>query len=268
MQFRLVATSAIVALGIASPVSAADMEAGKTIATAVCSACHGANGVSVAPAIPNLAGQRAAYIEKQLDDYKSEKRKHQIMSALAGQLDKTAMADVAAYYAAQPGPAVGAENSKPPANFIAKRVSMPASLAGFTHYMTFNEQARKELRKVYANRVAIEAAKAGQPLPDGSVIVVEAFKAMTGTDGTPTVGADGLYVAGERAGYTAMERQAGWGADFAELIRNDNWHYGVFAPDGSPRPNVNQASCLACHKPLAKDSYLFSMKELRAAASK
>jgi hypothetical protein len=31
---------------------------------------------------------------------------------------------------------------------------------------------------------------------------------------------------------------------------------------------VNQASCLACHKPLAKDSYLFSMKELRAAASK
>lgn len=39
---------------------AADLEAGKAKAQAVCAACHGANGISVADAIPNLAGQRVA----------------------------------------------------------------------------------------------------------------------------------------------------------------------------------------------------------------
>ena len=43
--------------------------------------------------------------------------------------------------------------------------------------MTFNQKGGKQLRKVYANRVALEAAKAGRRLPDGSVIVVESFKA-------------------------------------------------------------------------------------------
>jgi len=41
---------------------AADIEAGKTRATTVCAACHGATGVSVGDPIPNLAGQRASYL--------------------------------------------------------------------------------------------------------------------------------------------------------------------------------------------------------------
>src|SRR5262245_45433510 len=42
--------------------AAADLGAGKAKAEAVCSACHGLNGVSVTDAIPNLAGQKAAYL--------------------------------------------------------------------------------------------------------------------------------------------------------------------------------------------------------------
>ena len=129
-------------------------------------------------------------------------------------IGNTAMADVAAFYASLPGAPVGAANSKPPAKFIAKRVSLPADLSGFTHYMTFNHKRRKQLRKVYANRVAIEAAKADRALPDGSVIVVEAFKAKMGPDKKPIVGADEFYVSTGRAGFTAMERQSGWGGDF------------------------------------------------------
>ena len=259
---------ALTGLAIVTSAEAADIAAGKEIATTVCAACHGANGISVSKRFPNLAAQRGAYIEKQLKAFKSQKRKHAIMSAVASQLGNTAMADVAAFYASLPGAPVGAANSKPPAEFIAKRVSLPADLSGFTHYMTFNHKRRKQLRKVYANRVAIEAAKADRALPDGSVIVVEAFKAKMGPDKKPIVGADGFYVPTGRAGFTAMERQSGWGGDFPGLIRNDNWHYGVFKADRSPRPNVNQATCLACHKPHVNDSYLFSMKQLRAAARK
>ena len=45
---------------------AADVDAGRAKVQAVCGACHGVEGVSVSDAIPNLAGQKAAYIEGQL----------------------------------------------------------------------------------------------------------------------------------------------------------------------------------------------------------
>ena len=47
-----------------------NIEAGKAKVAEVCAACHGLNGVSVSDTIPNLAGQRAAYIESQLKAFK------------------------------------------------------------------------------------------------------------------------------------------------------------------------------------------------------
>jgi cytochrome c553 len=268
MKFRNIILSAPFALCVIVPGQAADMVNGKEIAETVCAACHGANGVSVSPRVPNLAAQRAGYIAKQLKAYRSKKRKHGIMSGLVGSLSDATFGDVAAYYASLSGAPSGAAKSRPPANYIAKRVSLPADLLGFTHYFTFNHKGRKQLRYVYANKVALEAAKAGKDLPDGSVIVVEAFKAEIGPNKKPVVGADGFYVATGRAGYTAMEGRAGWGNDFPGMIRNSNWQYGVFKADGSPRPNVNQASCLSCHLPHAKNSYLFTLKALRETARK
>ena len=48
-----------------------------------CGGCHGATGKSVAPIYPNLAGQHAAYIVKQLKDFQSGARKDPTMSAMA-----------------------------------------------------------------------------------------------------------------------------------------------------------------------------------------
>lgn len=48
--------------------------AGKTIALQVCSNCHGANGVSVSPTFPKLAGQRREYLVDQLTDFKTHAR--------------------------------------------------------------------------------------------------------------------------------------------------------------------------------------------------
>jgi hypothetical protein len=62
-----------------------------------------------------------------------------------------------------------------------------------------------------------------------------------------------------------MASGAGWGADIPEMLRNGNWHYTVFTLDKKPRPGVNQAECLACHKPLDGASYVFTLKELAAA---
>ena len=75
---------------------------GRAKAQEVCVACHGEQGVSVAPEYPNLAGQSGAAIYKQLNDYRSGSRTNQLMTGIAKALDEATLADVAAYYAGQP----------------------------------------------------------------------------------------------------------------------------------------------------------------------
>lgn len=82
---------------------AADVAAGKEKA-ALCAACHGEGGNKpLAPDYPKLAGQPADYLEKALRDYKSGKRKNPLMAPQAQNLSKKDIADLAAYFAAQPG---------------------------------------------------------------------------------------------------------------------------------------------------------------------
>ena len=54
------------------------------------------------PEYPHLAGQSGAAIYKQLNDYRTGSRTHQLMTDIAKALDEPTLADVAAYYAAQP----------------------------------------------------------------------------------------------------------------------------------------------------------------------
>jgi hypothetical protein len=49
------------------------------------------------------------------------------------------------------------------------------------------------------------------------------------------------------------------------MPRNGDWNYAVFTLDKQHRPGVNQAECLACHKPLDKVSYTFTLKQLAEA---
>src|SRR5258708_33749105 len=105
------------AFAVAPFAQAADIEAGKARAATVCAACHGANGVSVSDTIPNLAAQRAGYIEAQLKAFKEGTRKAAgatsptaIMTAIAAHLSPDDIANVAAYFASQSGAATGAKS--------------------------------------------------------------------------------------------------------------------------------------------------------------
>ncbi len=81
--------------------AAGSPKAGKEKA-ATCAACHGADGNSQDPANPRLAGQHRDYLAKALRDYKSGARKNAVMSAMAANLSKQDIADLAAYYASLP----------------------------------------------------------------------------------------------------------------------------------------------------------------------
>ena len=121
-----------------------------------------------------------------------------------------------------------------------------------------------ESRYPYAH---LRAARDGKSLPDGSLLVLEQHAARLGSDGKPATGSDGFYVAEKFVAYAVMERGNGWGKEIPENLRNEDWHYAAYSPDRQLRP-ANQAECLACHKPLDKDSYLFSIKALTETAKK
>jgi cytochrome c553 len=244
---------------------AADVAAGKAKVATVCAACHGATGVSVSDAIPNLAAQRAGYLEAQLKALKDGTRKNPMMNAIAAQLSAEDMANVAAYFASQPGAAAGAKSTLLP-NVAKSNVTFPEGYKDtFTKYYTINFPATKQVRYYYANKAAVTAAKAGKPLPDGSVLFAEVYATKLDADNKPVMGSDGFYEANKLIFYTAMARGAGWGKDIPEMLRNEDWNYAVFTTDKQHRPGVNQAECLACHKPLDKVSYTFTLKQIAEA---
>ena len=248
--------------------AAADVEAGKARAQAVCAACHGANGISVADAIPNLAGQKPAYLEAQLKALKDGTRKNPLMSAIASQLSPDEIANVAAYFATQPGATATAKSDLLP-NLVKSSVAFPEGYQNtFKKYHTINFPATRQVRYYFANNAALAAAKDGKTLPNGSVLFAEVYSAKLGADGKPLPGADGYYVPDQLLFYTAMARDAGWGKDIPEMLRNEEWNYAVFTTAKQQRPGVNQAECLACHKPLDKVSYTFTLDQLTAAAKR
>lgn len=79
-----------------------DIAAGKA-KSAVCAACHGVDGNSPTAMFPKLAGQNQDYLLHTLKAYKSGKRKNPIMAGQVAGLSDADMANLAAYFAAQPG---------------------------------------------------------------------------------------------------------------------------------------------------------------------
>ena len=78
-----------------------DIAAGKEEAK-TCIACHGANGMGIAPNFPALAGQHQDYLVHALDQYKSGERKNAIMNAEAASLSEQQIDNVAAFFASLP----------------------------------------------------------------------------------------------------------------------------------------------------------------------
>jgi len=95
--------SLLVTIGITGVAHAAgDAAKGKGM-TAMCAACHGADGNSAIANFPKLAGQNEKYLVKQLQDIKSGKRTVVEMTGLLNNLSDQDLADIAAFYAKKKG---------------------------------------------------------------------------------------------------------------------------------------------------------------------
>lgn len=97
IKTTLIASFAIGAMLVAVTANAADPAAGQKQYEATCAACHGAQGISIAPIYPNLAGQKDEYLVSQMKAFRDASRKNAIMEPMAKGLTDTDIVNIAAY---------------------------------------------------------------------------------------------------------------------------------------------------------------------------
>jgi cytochrome c553 len=255
----------IAALLCATPARALE-DAGSPPLVAACQACHGREGISESGDFPNLAGQKKDYLVHQLEAFRSGQRKNEFMAAIAGQLSDADIGALALFWSQRPG--AGTATASPAAALaIRSRMAFPVGFPkGFTLYETVADDG--QVVKRYANDVALRAAREGTLLPAGAAIIVANHAAQLDAAQKPVLDAEGRPNAGKLLSYAGMETRAGWGDDVPTLLRNGDWDYALFSAMGARRDTINEAACLACHKPIAADSYVFTIKALRAAATR
>ena len=97
---KSVAAIASVLLIATSQVAVADVAAGKAAyASKGCIGCHGANGVSTVAANPSLAGKDAAFVQKNLTEFRAGTRQSPVMNAMASALTDDDINNLAEYIA-------------------------------------------------------------------------------------------------------------------------------------------------------------------------
>ncbi|MDN0081961.1 c-type cytochrome [Crenobacter sp. SG2305] len=99
---RIACLLAVFGLGLSTALAAGSPE---DIARQWCANCHHADGNSISPLFPRLAGQQPAYLEQQLRAFRAKDRSdrsaHDYMWGIAGTLDDATISGLAAYFAAQ-----------------------------------------------------------------------------------------------------------------------------------------------------------------------
>jgi cytochrome c553 len=232
---------------------------------ATCQACHGAEGVSAAADIPNLAGQKSAYLSRQLEAFKAGTRKNDLMAAIAAQLSPDDIKTLAGFWSGLPAAPAAAATPAAAHAATVSQMSLPKDFPkGFAEYQRDNDPAGQTVAVRWGNAAVLDAARAGRPLPEGSVLITVTHATVPDAQGKPSVEADGRWKLGAVKGYAGMESRAGWGDAIPPLLRNANWNYGLWTPEGVARLGAIQPRCLACHQPKAAESFVFTLAGMRA----
>ena len=84
-----------------STLSSSELVSTKKIINNLCIACHAIDGNSVVSVNPRLAGQHAAYISKQLNNFKSGLRENIVMAGMVANLTEEDMINLGNYFSEQ-----------------------------------------------------------------------------------------------------------------------------------------------------------------------
>lgn len=127
-------------------------------------------------------------------------------------------------------------------------IELPADWQSrFIRYATVDKADRKIIRHMYVNPEAYAATRAGQPAPEGTLIIMADTRARLDAQGNPLLDTSGRFI--PEPGWIALgvqQKEAGWGEGYGPDQRNGNWEYAAFDGSGARR-NVPLNSCFGCH---------------------
>ncbi len=126
-------------------------------------------------------------------------------------------------------------------NAETNRVQFP-ELEALVHYTTVRRGEVTE--HIMTTPAAIEAVKQRQPIPSGTHFVLVDYRE------------------GEVYRYFVMQKEAGWGQDYDEGRRTDDWQFQWFWPDRSVNMDENTARCQSCHSNQSGSDYLFTANRI------
>jgi hemoglobin len=134
--------------------------------------------------------------------------------------------------------------------------------AGYQQWPKFLSEVQrpdvKQVRELFINTIGAKTS-AGQPFPNGTVMVMELYKVKMDGE-TPVTGPDGKLVKDALAKVFVMEKGEGWGEDVPENLRTGNWIFAAYGPDGKALTE-DLSKCRACHAPLAAKDFVHRYDE-------
>lgn len=139
-------------------------------------------------------------------------------------------------------------------------LALPADYKSWPKFLSAVQRPdAKQVREIYMNPAARQAT-AASGFPNGTVFVMENFAARARADGTLETGPDGKLVKGELLRIGVMGKGEGWGLDVPEVLRNGNWVYAQWMPNGQKAPD-DLNTCRACHLPVANKDFVHRYDE-------
>lgn len=122
------------------------------------------------------------------------------------------------------------------------KATMP-DISKLVHYTTVTRGEVTE--HIMTTREAIEAVKAGKPVPNGTHFALVDYRE------------------GQVFRYFIMEKGAGWGEEYDENRRTGDWQFQWFKPDGTINAAENTARCQSCHSSRADREFLYTFNDIR-----
>ncbi|GGX89588.1 hypothetical protein GCM10007160_16190 [Litchfieldella qijiaojingensis] len=142
-----------------------------------------------------------------------------------------------------------------------ENVEFPENYAStFVRYTTVDKPDRDPpiVRFMYINADALATAQPNEPLPQGTIVVMEDHEAELTDNGEPLRDANGRFIpTDEITNVFVQQKEQGWGEEYSEEKRNGEWEYAWFQPDGT-RQDRSMDSCFECHQQVADQDFTFT----------
>ncbi len=142
------------------------------------------------------------------------------------------------------------------------KLVFPDTWAQGVMYATVDRYDTKQYREFYTSAEAVKAAREGKAIPPGTVITLAAYAAKLDADGKPMKDANGRFIKDKLVVVNSMQKLPGHGETVPPSLRNADWIYQSFSPEGKVNDKANLTSCYQCHLPFAKDDYLTNLAKL------